>query len=172
MVTQASDNTDLGYKRILDPDMQHGPGCRQGLRWPHRTLRLVCVPSPTKGPRHQYGLRQQPRPLTSGWPLVATRATDISTDPGCGTAMSAAWPGPLHGPHICLFLTAVQFHLTPQYTTACFAFSPISPTHTPSLPPLHHTYSRIIVALWACTWVSLQLNLLKVLSILDNCEVY
>lgn len=38
VVTRASDiNTDPGCSRIIDPDMQHGPGCHQGLR-------LVCVP--------------------------------------------------------------------------------------------------------------------------------
>lgn len=36
--------------------------------------------------RQLHGLRQQPRPLTSNWPLMATQAIDIITNPSCGRA--------------------------------------------------------------------------------------
>lgn len=46
---------------------------------------------------HPCVLRQQPRPRTLVWPLVATWASDINTDPGCHRTMDLA-PSCKHGP--------------------------------------------------------------------------
>ena len=65
------------------------------------------VPSGDMVLRHQYGLRRQPRPWASSWPLVLTEITDIHTDPDVALGSSApdatmALGISVDHPHLCI----------------------------------------------------------------------
>lgn len=112
---------------------------------------------------NEHHLRQQPRPLTSEWPSVATQATGTSTEPGClqlshrASQAPRRHPGPGHRQglrRLCGLLTAacfslslrLQFHLSPQRTNCLVLLS---------LPSFHLVLylSRLPTTHWLITLV-------------------
>lgn len=97
-----------------------------------QAAQISLAPNDSLTPKHQHGLRQQPRPLTSGWTLVATWATDISIDPGYSS------PDPDHGLRWLheLFIStcpSLQYHLQYRLFPQCMNRSAVL-----SRPSLHH----------------------------------
>lgn len=97
------------------------------------------VPGSSMALSYPHGLQWQPRPRTSGWPLVATPATDIDTDPQLQQdhrpqkwpSVAAPGPGPHHGLLISAYSSpplSLQIHLS----TLGLAFSFISSRPFPS----------------------------------------
>jgi hypothetical protein len=103
------------------------------------------------GPASADCLRVQARPATSAWPLLATQATDIDTEPNC--SMTTAWL-----PHIYLpMLTAGESPVQPfliVYESLRFAFFSVSSLCTPFPNSPEHICSSVLST--ACAWTSYQ----------------
>ena len=131
VVTQASDiNRTLGCDSTMGPDMalrsNMGPDVIMASgSSPGHLISLVLDISMTSGNQHH--LRQQPTPLTSGWPLVATQVTDTKRrcssskvpDMALGSSLCHTFLSlqvGVQAPYICLFLITVLSSVLPLFS--------------------------------------------------------